>query len=342
MMNGSFAGRILIAAGISVVMATNIGCGGGGGGGTGGHGGSGGSAGGTGNTSGALVFKPCTPEMRVGGFSILLVDKQESNPEYATFAGQVRDGVDPFTYLRTDTTNGSCRLTAKPTCSTACSPPQVCGVGDACAPEPTSVSVGAVDVTGLTIPITGLDLRNGLYNKDLSSGTYPPLSAGTPLTLSATGGAYSPLMLTISGIEPLEFAGTGITVNRGQALAFTWTAPAKVTGKIQATLNIAYHGGGRYQIDCDFDDDGSGEIPAALIDKLLDQGTAGFPTLALTRRSVDSTTVASLGCVEFEVNAFRQREVTVCPMPNKCIITCGADKPPCPTGQACGNDKKCS
>jgi hypothetical protein len=139
-------------------------------------------------------------------------------------------------------------------------------------------------------------------------------------------------MLTVSGIEPLQFAGTGLTLNRGQPLSFTWTAPAKVTGKIQAALNIAYHGGGRYRIDCDFDDDGAGEIPAALIDKLLDQGTAGFPTLALTRRSVDSTMVASLGCVEFEVNAFRQREITVCPMPNQCIITCGPDKP-CPTGK---------
>lgn len=346
MTNGSVAGRILLAAGIAVVVATNVGCGGGGGGGTGGHGGagsgSGGSQGGTGNTTGGLVYKACTPETLVGGFSVLLVDRQESTPEYAAFAGRVRTGVDPLTYLKTDTANGSCRLTVKPMCSPACSAPQLCGVGDACAAEPTSVSLGAVGVTGLSMPITGLGPQNGQYNKDLSAGTYPPFSPGTPLTLSAEGGSYSPVMLTVSGIEPLEFPGTGITVNRGQPLAFTWTAPAKVTGKILATLNIAYHGGGKYQIDCDFDDDGSGEIPAALIDKLLDQGTAGFPTLALTRRSVDSAMVASLGCVEFEANAYRIREVTVCPMPNKCIITCGADKPPCPTGQACGNDKKCS
>lgn len=335
------AGRGSIAGGGIILLALLVGCGGGGnGGGSGGKGG-GGNSGGTGNTSGGLVFKPCTPETNVGGFSVLLVDSNESTPEYATFAGRVRDGVNPLTYVKTDTSSGSCRLTVKPTCSPACASPLLCGVGDMCTAEPTSKSVGAIDVTGLAMPITGLPAVNTQYNKDLSSGTYPPFSSGTPVVLKAAGGDYSPFMLTVTGIEALQFAGTNLSVNRGQALAFTWTAPTKATGKIQATLNVAYHGGGKYRIDCDFDDDGSGEIPAVLIDKLLDQGTAGFPTLALTRRSVDSTTVASLGCVEFEVNAYRERQVTVCPMPNMCIVSCGPDKP-CPTGQSCGNDKKCS
>lgn len=336
------AGRGLIAVGSVLLLgALNAGCGGGGNaGGTGGKGG-GGSSGGTGNTSGGLVYKPCSPETVVGNFSVLLVDKQESTPEYAAFAGRVRDGVYPLTYWKTESTSGSCRMVGKPTCSPACTAPMICGVGDKCVAEPMSVSLGAVDVTGLAMPITGLAYQNNQYNKDLSSGAFPPASAGTALTLSAAGGSYSPTMLTVSAIEPLAFAGTNITLNRGQALTFTWTAPTKVTGKIVATLDIAFHGGGKHRVECELDDDGTGEIPAVLIDKLLDEGTAGFPTLALSRRSVDSVMVPSLGCVEFETNAFRQREITVCPMPNMCVITCGPDKP-CPTGQTCGNDKKCS
>lgn len=339
--NSAFAGTL----GAFVAVLGIVGCGGGGnGGGSGGKSGSGGSSG-TGNSGGGLVYKPCSPETNVGGFSVLLVEAMESTPAYATFSGRVRDGVNPLTYVKAEATDGSCRLTVKPTCTPACTSPQQCSVGDMCASEPMSHTVGAISVTGLSTAITGLmavSAQGNQYNKDLSAGAYPPAAAGAAVTLSAAGGDYTAFTLTARGIEPLEFAGTNLTVNRGQPLAFTWTPPAQgATGKIQATLNVAYHGGGKYRIDCEFDDDGTGEIPASLIDKLLDQGTAGFPTLALTRRSVDSTTLAPPGCIEFEVNAYRERQITVCPMPNKCIVSCGPDKP-CPTGQSCGNDKKCS
>jgi hypothetical protein len=333
---------MIVAGFASLLAVSNMGCGGGGnGGGSGGKGG--GSTGGS--SGGGLQFEPCTAETKVGGFSVLLVDASDTTPEYATFGGRVRDGVNPLDYLKVDTADGACRLMVKPSCSPACTAPQLCSVGDKCVTEPVSHTVGAIDVTGLSTPITGLaavSAQGNQYNKDLSAGTYPPVAAGGTVTLSAAGGDYAPFTLTARGIAPLVFPGTGLSVNRGQPLMFTWTAQAgTATGKIQATLNVAYHGGGKYRIDCDFDDDGSGEIPAALIDKLLDQGTAGFPTLALTRRSVDSTTLASPGCIEFEVNAYRERQVTVCPMPGKCIVSCGPDKP-CPTGQTCGNDKKCS
>lgn len=337
---------MIVAAVASLFGVSSMGCGGGGsGGGTGGKGG-GGSSGGTGNSSGGgLQYQPCTAESKVGGFGVLLVDASETTPEYATFGGRVRDGVNPLDYLKAEATDGACRLMVKPTCSPACMAPQLCGVGDKCAAEPVSHSVGAIDVMGLTTPIMGLaavSAQGNQYNKDLSAGAYPPAAPGAAVTLSAAGGDYTPFTLTAHGIAPLVFPGTGITVNRGQALAFTWTAQSgTATGKIQATLNVAYHGGGKYRIDCDFDDDGTGEIPASLIDKLLDQGTAGFPTLALTRRSVDSKTLTAPGCIEFEVSAYRERQVTVCPMPGKCIVSCGPDKP-CPTGQTCGNDKKCS
>jgi hypothetical protein len=333
---GSGLTAIVVSA-FSIV--TGVGCGGGGAAsGTGGAGGSGNAGGTTGGTG--VVYKACTAETVVGNFGVTL-DEGMGTP-YATFAGRVRDGVYPLTYWKTDSTVGKCKMVVRPTCTPTCATGTSCGVGSQCIAEPTSHSVGAVDVAGLSVAIAGLAPAGNQYNKDLSAGAYPPAAAGTLVTLHAAGGDYATFTLAAREVEPLEFAGTGITVNRNQALPFTWTAPASgAHGKILAVLNIAYHGGGKNRIECEVDDTGAAEIPAELINKLLDAGTAGFPTLALTRRSVDSTTLAPPGCIEFEVSAYRERQVTVCPQPGMCIISCGQEAP-CPTGMACGNDKKCS
>lgn len=295
-----------------------------------------------GGAGAALVYEPCTAETRVGGFSVLLVEARGTTPAYAIISGRVRDGVYPYTYLKTDMTAGDCRLVSAPVCNPACTGGQSCGVGSQCVTEPQSKSVGTVDVTGLAIPVMGVSAIGGQYMKDLTSAPFPPFAPGDPLTLKTSGGDYASFTLAARGIEPLDFAGTGITVTRGQKLDIAWTPPAKgATGKVTATLNIAYHGGGTSQIDCEFVDDGSGEIPADLITRLIDQGTAGFPMLALTRRSVQSTTLSPPGCIEFDVSAYRERQITVCTQPGVCVVSCGQDMP-CPNGTTCGNDKKCS
>lgn len=333
------AGSLAAAA----VMAVAFGCGGGGT--STGEGGAGGtSAGGSGG--GAVVYRPCAAESRVGGFGVLLVENIDAvGPPYAMLSGRVRDGVDPITYLEAKASAGDCKLVARPICAPACARPELCGVGARCVREPLSRSVGTVDVTGLSVAVAGVPAIASQYTKDLSEAPFPPAAPGAPVTLRTSGGDYAPVTLTARGIEPLDFPGAGIVVTRGASLAVAWTPPAAgATGKVDAILNIAYHGGGSAEIECVFDDDGAAEIPAALIDQLIDQGTAGFPILSLNRRSVDSVALAPLdppGCIEFAVSAYRERQITVCPQPGVCVISCGVGMP-CPDGMACGNDKKCS
>jgi hypothetical protein len=317
-------------------LAVSSGCGGGGAG-PGGTGGSGGSG-----SPGTLIYEPCTPETHVGGFNVSLVEAMNTTPAFAILGGRVQDGVNPLTYLEAKATEGDCRLMDRPRCPSGCTAPQYCGVGAQCVAESRAQSVGSVSVTGLSVAVSDLMLISNQYNKDLSGGTYPPAAPGASVTMSATGGDYAAFTLQVRGIEPLAFAGTGIKVERDRPVAFTWTPPAQApTGKVRAVLNIAYHGGGSAQIECDLDDDGAAEIPAGLANMLLDAGAAGFPTLELIRRSVDSTTLAPPGCIQFEVSASVLRLVSACPQPGVCVISCGADMP-CPTGMACGNDKKCS
>jgi hypothetical protein len=331
---------VMLGLGMSAIaaLAVDAGCGGGGGaGGTGGSSGTGGSG-----SSAALIYRPCAPETRAGAFTVSLVEAMNTTPAFAILGGRVQEGVNPLTYLESKATEGDCRLMDRPRCPAGCTPPQYCGVGTQCITEPRSQGVGLVSVTGLSVAVSDLMLLGTQYNKDLSAGAYPPAAPGASVTLSATGGDYAPFTLQVRGIEPLAFAGAGVKVERDRPVSFTWTPPTQApTGKILAVLNIAYHGGGSAQIECDLDDDGAAEIPAGLANMLLDSGTAGFPTLELIRRSVDSTTLSPPGCIQFEVSAPVQRFVSACPQPGVCVISCGVDMP-CPTGMSCGNDKKCS
>jgi len=117
-------------------------------------------------------------------------------------------------------------------------------------------------------------------------------------------------------------------------------APAQPGGtRILASLDIAHHGGVAARIECDFADDGSAEIPATLIDQLIERGTAGYPELTLTRRTVDSTTIAP-GCVEFQVASVIAREVTLCLSAGNCIVSC-VQGAACPSGEPCPANLKC-
>ena len=137
---------------------------------------------------------------------------------------------------------------------------------------------------------------------------------------------------------------------RSQPLAVTWTPSAKSkSARIYLKLDIAHHGGIAARINCDLADSGSVTIPASLVTKLMDRGLAGFPSITLTRRTVDSTIVGP-GCVDFVVASEEAREVEV-----EGVISCNTseDKPTCtpeevkdgckqcPTGMKCGDGFRC-
>ncbi|HWA75482.1 MAG TPA: hypothetical protein VG937_24270 [Polyangiaceae bacterium] len=276
--------------------------------------GSGGSSGSTagGSTSGGDAFyKPCAESMRIGAFSLELKPADMGNQAYSQVTGGVRDGVVPRTSWVEESVNGSgkeCRLMVgqSSACSPACTSPQVC-TGTTCQNQPVSKSVGEVTFSGLTIPVmmtpmitgTGSVVYSGLIPSDT---TFPPYTVGAQLGLMATGADYPAFMLSGRGIQPLEaVAGQTLYVAKDQPLTIQWVAPQTGAGRIKLSMDIGHHGGVAAELHCDnLPDSGSVTIAAPLITALMNKGTSGFPTLSLSRVSVDSTSVGP-GCVEFSV-----------------------------------------
>jgi hypothetical protein len=129
----------------------------------------------------------------------------------------------------------------------------------------------------------------------------------------------------------LDVPNQTLNVTKDQPLTLKWNAPAAAgKGRIELVMDIAHHGGVSAEIHCDLEDNGMVTIPAALITALMDKGTFGFPTVSLTRLSVDSTTVGP-GCVEYNVAAGYELPLNVagvvscnddsgCQPPQHCII----------------------
>jgi hypothetical protein len=313
-------------------FSAGSGCGGGGSGGAGGTGGGGGG-------SGALLYRPCTDATRVGGFTVRLLPEQA----VTSFAGGVREGVLPSNVWQQIATAGDCRLVIGPalTCTQGCTSPQICAGQNQCIDEPRFRNVGTASVTGLSsAPVEAMrNEMNNNYNA-LPSPPYPPPAPGADVTLQVMGADLPGFNLAGRGVPELQLGTASLTVMGGQAFSFTWTPPAQPgAARILASLDIAHHGGIAARIDCDFDDDGSGEMPATLIDQLIARGTAGFPELLLVRRTVDSTTI-SPGCVDFQVAAEAATEVGVCLSPGNCVISCSVDRP-CVTGTCNTTTFKC-
>jgi hypothetical protein len=305
-----------------------------------GGGGTGGAAPEPATAGAAFTHRPCERANRVGGFAVQLVaEKPEDDPPTPAFAavtGGVRDRIDPREVWQEVQKDGACKVVNLPllTCTPNCSGAQVCAGANRCVPAPLGQDVGAVSVTGLSSPLMPAALDKGYY-APFPAGRYPPYAAEAEVKLMAAGGAYGPFSLAGRGITPLVFKPSGLRVANDQPLALTWTAPPQPgSARIEVALDIAHHGGIGARVECDLPDTGSYTIPGALITKLISFGTAGFPTITLSRRTVDSTTIAP-GCVEFAVASSVERPVEV-----EGVISCGEDLP-CPGGRPCGADLKC-
>jgi hypothetical protein len=327
-------------AAAGALCLVTLGCSGSGSGtpGTGGSGNSGGG-GNAGNTN-AL----CPLEARFGGFAIALVE-EEGNDPFSSMNGGVRNGVLPSeVWQQKGAAAGACRLIVGPTivCTTACTSPQICAGQNQCIDSPTYQNLGVVTISGLgTSPIAVSPAQN-FYTTSLVN-PYPPFAPGAAVRVQAAGATGPAFTLDSVGIEPLTFAGTGLTLTNGQAFAFTWTPAATAgTARILATIEIGHHGGVAAQIDCDLPDTGSAEVPAALVSALIAEGVHGFPTLTVTRRTTVSTNVGA-GCADLAIVSEVERPIGVCPTPGSCIVSCpepGATTG-CPTGQVCKAGYSC-
>ena len=146
----------------------------------------------------------------------------------------------------------------------------------------------------------------------------------------------SPFWVKGTGIAPLELPdGASYELAPDRPLSLTWTPPGKPNiSRVQVKLDISHHGGTKGKIECDVDDDGSFEIPAAMVTELLSLGIAGFPTVALTRSSVGSTIIPE-GRVDLEVYSYVERAIEI-----EGLVSCTEDSQ-CGSMGTCGDDKRC-
>ncbi len=128
-------------------------------------------------------------------------------------------------------------------------------------------------------------------------------------------------------MEPLAFDGANLSFGRGRSLDLTWTAPLSAGAALIQAIVVLKTSVEGPRIECAFPDTGAASVPTALLDRLLDLGITGPPTLYLARRTVVSTNIAP-GCVELEVSAMISRSLSIdgvalcgqngCPPPMTC------------------------
>ncbi len=287
-----------------------------------------------------LVYAPCTEATHVGGFRISLAEK------FTGVEGHVLNGVVPLKVPELVQAEGTCRLLSWPSayCSPGCQPGEACKGdgkgGGTCIVHPLKHSVGKVTVTGLK---AALSMKAKWGNNYINPGSlpHPAFDSGDPITLKASGGEFEAFTLLGQGVAALKQSAGGakIKLESGKALTVTWQAGSGASDanspvRVHVELNINNHGNSSGWIACDGVDSGTFTIPEKLVSALFDLGVSGFPTVNLTRRSVDSTQI-SPGCVQLEVASELGLGIEV-----DGVISC-TDNKSCPAGTTCGADLTC-
>lgn len=285
--------------------------------------------GGSQNTGGVPNFTEprgaCTQAERVGRFSV------EKQSDFGVVQGAVADGVVPASVPEIVTDDGTCQLLKRRNlfCTPACVGAETCGEDGECIPYPRQISVGTVDIDGLTKPTTMEPTQPG--NTYFSPGAdNPPFAVGSEITLSAAGDmGHGPFDLFGVGSEPLEETPIW-SLEEGQDLEVTWEAGAVESAKITVDLTIDQHGTSPLSLACVFDDTGTGTVPSAIIDQLITSGVSGFPNGRIMRRTADKVDI-DVGCVDLVVGSPVIAEVDVigftpcdspddCPPPQTCNL----------------------
>lgn len=289
------------------------------------------------------------PEVLVGTFQVRLVAPVEASPGvdpapgFTTVFGKVYDGPTPATLIWEEVErSGECTLLTPrvPFCNTPCGGSAACVEDDVCQAYPTARSVGLVTVTGLSSTTGPVDLElrpvaNNYQNPANVELAYPAFGEGQQIGLSAAGDLLPSFAVSAFGIQPLTLGDTELRLVGGQALNLSWSVPGDpALARVVVKLDISHHGGTKGKIECDATDDGSLEIPGAMIGQLLALGVAGFPTVIATRRSVASTRIA-VGRVDLAISADDERPVII-----DGLTSCTEDGD-CSGGATCQPDLTC-
>lgn len=266
----------------------------------------------------------CALAQRIGGFSV------EAQADFGVVQGVVADAVLPTAVPRLASEAGACRLQERRTlaCLPACGPNEACGESGTCIPYPRQVSIGVVEIVGLTRATSMSPLQPG--NTYFSPGAdNPPFASDARVVLSAQGGSgWAAFELLGYGSAPLVEAPSW-QLARGMDLSLSWPAPSTpAPTHVLVELTIDQHGVSPFLLSCELEDTGSASVPASIIAQLIDAGVSGFPNGRIMRRTADHVLLEQ-GCVDLVVGSPRVANVTVAG-----YTPCNSSAE-CPSGQSC-------
>jgi hypothetical protein len=210
----------------------------------------------------------------------------ESSSAFTTVYGSVYSGEYPTDVIETSVASeGGCTTYqfSRHTCtSPVCTGGQKCAGPEDCREAPELVEVGTVTVEGIGgMPLT-LSAINNKYQYPLDL-PYPGFDEGSTLTVSASGGFYSPFTVATTGVAPVALRAETFELASGTPLLVEWEAGSNPEASVSLNLNISRHGGSAGYLECEAMDTGSFTVPAGPIARLIQLGVAGFPQLTLTR-----------------------------------------------------------
>lgn len=307
------------------------------------------TSGGGGNGGSPPDASPGDSTILVGSFQVKLIAPVPATPNTpevpgsTAVLGKVYDGPSPSQIIwEKALQEGACTLSTPrvPFCATPCGGSAVCVEDDKCQDYPLAHSAGKVTVKGMH-PESGGDTFSmdpvvNAYQAPVGVKLpFPAFAEGEAISFSAAGDYYSSFTVNSVGIAPLEFTSTMLSVETGKPLSLAWKAPTKAgNSRIYVKLDVSHHGGTKGMIECDADDTGSLDVPAALVTKLLELGVAGYPTIIVMRKATGSTTI-SQGRVDLVISSSIEEPVSI---PG---LTSCTDTPDCPMGQTCQADLTC-
>jgi hypothetical protein len=250
----------------------------------------------------------------LGTFLVALNPAIEDEPPYTSILGKVYGAPYPTDVIETViASDSSCKVykySLQACFEPQCTGSQTCVAMNVCESKPSSVSVGDVSVEGVGPSPLKLTAVNNSYQYPLDL-PYPGVTEGQPVTVAASGGAFSAFTISAKGVAPVELDKSSYSVSSNQPLTINWTPGASSAGaELALTFNISKHGGSAGYMKCITEDSGALTIPANLLKELLGLGVAGFPELLVTRSTSAEATV-SAGKIALEVQALAKPALNI-------------------------------
>jgi hypothetical protein len=291
--------------------------------------GSGGTTGGSGGSGALATYKTCPLDQTWGEFNLALGDG------FTGVQGAVLDGVEPERVYKQVKMLGGCRVMQPPEATAGCTPGCTPGVQNcvrgACVAKPMPRNVGNVTLTGLKVASLQLQKNSSNVYSNPASVMLPNpgFDEGADITLTAAGGdGYAPFTMKGWGVAPMVVPPAKLKVEMGKPTVITWTPGKQGPAKVLINFSVNRHGQVDTSLECEVPDTGSFTVEGTWITDLFQYGLSGFPSVDLTRRSADSTTVKT-GCVQFLVTSIASVELDV---PG--VVSC-RDPMDCTGGQQC-------